>query len=77
MSSIYSLTQSSWNQVSTSSQQGKESPDLFVSGVLVDHIPLEEMFILFDTATYDQIERDVKVDITPLLKIMHLFVSYN
>merc|ERR1712013_633444 len=30
--------------------------------VLVDqHTPLEEVFIFFDTATYDQIERDVKV----------------
>ena len=34
-----------------------------VSGVLVDqHTPLEEVFIFIDTATYDQIERDVKVD---------------
>ena len=34
------------------------------SGVLVDqHTPLEEVFIFFDTATYDLIERDVKVNI--------------
>ena len=32
------------------------------SGVSVDqHTPLEEVFIFFDTATYDEIERDVKV----------------
>ena len=37
-----------------------------VSGVLVDqHTALEEVFIFFDTATYDQIERDVKVNKTP------------
>ena len=37
-----------------------------VPGVLVDqHTPLEEVFIFFDTATYDQIERDVKVNTTP------------
>ena len=36
-----------------------------VSGVLVDqHTPLEEVFIFFDTATYDEIERDVKVSTT-------------
>ena len=31
----------------------------------MDHSPLEEVFIFFDTATYDEIERDVKVDKTP------------
>ena len=78
MSSIYGLTQGFPTQVSASSHQGKESPDLFVSGVLVDqHTPLEEVFIFFDTATYDQIERDVKVNKTPLLKVMHLYVSSN
>ena len=36
---------------------------IFISGVLVDqHTPLEEVYIFFDTATYDQIERDVKVN---------------
>ena len=34
--------------------------DTCVLGVLVDqHTELEEVFIFFDTATYDQIERDV------------------
>ena len=66
MSSIYGLTQGIPTQVSASSHQLKESPDLFVSGVLVDqHTSLEEVFIFFDTATYDQIERDVKVNKTP------------
>ena len=42
------------------------SKHICISGVLVDqHTPLEEVFIFFDTATYDQIERDVKVDKTP------------
>ena len=45
----------------------------FVSGVLVDqHTALEEVFIFFDTATYDQIERDVKVDTIPWLKLKSL-----
>ena len=40
-----------------------------VSGVLVDQrTVLEEVFIFFDTATYDQIERDVKVDIATFAK---------
>ena len=39
------------------------------SDVLVDqHTPLEEVFIFFDTATYDQIERDVKVNIATFAK---------
>ena len=38
------------------------SKHICISGVLVDqYTPLEEVFIFFDTATYDQIERDVKV----------------
>ena len=28
----------------------------------LEHGPLEEVYIFFDTATYDQIERDVKVN---------------
>ena len=32
------------------------------SDVTLDHGPLEEVYIFFDTATYDQIERDVKVE---------------
>ena len=28
----------------------------------MDHAPLEAVYIYFDTATYDEIERDVKVN---------------
>ena len=28
---------------------------------MLDHAPLEAVYIYFDTATYDEIERDVKV----------------
>ena len=66
MSSICGLTRMNPTQVSASSHQSTQSPDLFVSGVLLDqHTPLEEVFVFFDTATYDQIERDVKVNKTP------------
>ena len=42
----------------------KAKSHLCVSGVLIDHLPLEEVFVFFDTATYDEIERDVKVKTT-------------
>ena len=32
------------------------------SAVIVEHAPLEELYVFFDTATYDEIERDVKVN---------------
>ena len=28
---------------------------------MMEHAPLQSVFIYFDTATYDEIERDVKV----------------
>ena len=31
------------------------------SATMLDHAPLEAVFIYFDTATYDEIERDEKV----------------
>ena len=34
---------------------------LFPAAVL-EHAPLEAVYIYFDTATYDEIERDVKVE---------------
>ena len=43
----------------------KAKGHICVSGALVEHAPLEEVFIFFDTATYDQIERDVKVNTIP------------
>ena len=36
--------------------------------MLVDHAPLEEVYVFFDTATYDQIERDVKVNVANFAK---------
>ena len=33
--------------------------------ILVEHSPLEEVYIFFDTTTYDEIERDVKVMFAP------------
>ena len=33
----------------------------FISAATVEHAPLEAVYIFFDTATYNEIERDVKV----------------
>ena len=33
------------------------------SGVSVEYSPLQVVYIFFDTATYDEIERDVKVNL--------------
>ena len=35
--------------------------ECFISGARVEHAPLEAVYIFFDTATYNEIERDVKV----------------
>ena len=32
-----------------------------ILAVVIEHAPLEAVYIFFDTATYDQIERDIKV----------------
>ena len=39
----------------------------------VEHIPLEVVYIFFDTATYNEIERDVKVtkDTVPAFGFVH------
>ena len=37
--------------------------------MVIEHTPLEEVFIFFDTATYDQIERDVKVNTTSAQRV--------
>ena len=39
----------------------------------VEHIPLEVVYIFFDTATYNEIERDVKVtkDTVPAFRFVH------
>ena len=34
---------------------------IFISAARVEHAPLEAVYIFFDTATYNEIERDVKV----------------
>ena len=34
---------------------------IFISAATVEHAPLEAVYIFFDTATYNEIERDVKV----------------
>ena len=40
-----------------------------LSAATVEHAPLEAVYIFFDTATYNEIERDVKVtkDTAPVL----------
>ena len=40
----------------------KENNHLCFSAVIVEHAPLEELRVFFDTATFDEIERDVKVN---------------
>ena len=39
----------------------------------VEHAPLEAVYIFFDTATYNEIERDVKVtkDTVPAIRFIH------
>ena len=32
-----------------------------VSATMLEHAPLEAVYVYFDTATYDEIESDVKV----------------
>ena len=32
-----------------------------ISAVVIEHAPLEAVYVFFDTATYDEIQRDVKV----------------
>ena len=36
---------------------------------MVEHAPLQHVYIFFDTATFDEIERDVKV----MLHVRHYF----
>ena len=40
-----------------------------ISGALIEHAPLEAVYIFFDTATFDEIERDVKVGVFVLTKL--------
>ena len=65
MSSMCSLTQRKPTKVSTSFCFAKADGQICVSGVLVDqHTPMGEVFIFLNTATYDEFERDVKVNVT-------------
>ena len=44
-----------------------------LSAATVAHAPLEAVYIFFDTATYNEIERDVKVpkDTVPAFRFIH------
>ena len=44
-----------------------------LSAATVEHAPLEAVYIFFDTATYNEIERDVKVtkNTVPAFGFMH------
>ena len=44
-----------------------------LSAATVQHAPLEAVYIFFETATYNEIERDVKVtkDTVPALGFIH------
>ena len=44
-----------------------------LSAATVEHAPLEAVYIFFDTATYNEIERDVKVtkDTVPAFGFVH------
>ena len=44
-----------------------------LSAATVEHAPLEAVYIFFDTATYNEIERDVKVteDTVPAFEFIH------
>ena len=43
-----------------SSSQNKLT-HILIPAAVIEHAPLEAVYIFFDTATYDQIEKDVKV----------------
>ena len=46
---------------------------IFLSAAPVEHAPLEAVYVFFDTATYNEIERDVKVtkDTVPAFGFIH------
>ena len=66
MSSILTSNQTTKTSVSASYIY---RADLFPATTLV-HAPLEAVYIYFDTATYDEIERDVKVAFLAPLDIL-------
>ena len=48
---------------------------LFSATLLLDHAPLEAVYIYFDTATYDEIEKDQKVTLVAPLLIFNLSIN--
>ena len=68
MLDICSLTRSSQIWVSFSFLQHPTKGCLLPAAV-VEHAPLQHVYIFFDTATFDEIERDVKV----MLHVRHYF----
>ena len=57
MPSIFASTQSAKTSVSAR----KLYNDYIFPAITLGHAPLEAVYIYFDTATYDEIERDEKV----------------
>ena len=53
--------------------------EILFSATMLDHNPLEAVYIYFDTATYDEIEKDEKV-IVFIFYVYHInltFVGHN
>ena len=59
MSNILDSTQTT--QTSVSFLKALLNWRILIPAAVIEHAPLEAVYIFFDTATYDQIERDVKV----------------
>ena len=60
MLNIFSLTQTSKTWVSFKIPKHLCKSDSRAAA-MIEHAPLQSAYIFFDTATYDEIERDVKV----------------
>ena len=43
----------------------------------LEHAPLEAVYIYFDTATYDEIQRDVKVSLNLVSISIEVYVTFN
>ena len=54
-----------------SSFHTKANRHLRISGAVIEHSPLEAVYIFFDTATFDEIERDVKVVFFQAFRLCH------
>ena len=73
MSNIYCLTRRNTTQVSKAAFFSLGQVSHIFPAALVEHAPLEEVYIFFDTETYDQIERDVKVNTATFAKNLFTF----